>query len=168
VHGVAKSVSLGELDPIGDVVRMQAGVGVRVDVSAGRGVRIALSGAQVEQMVRNLSGRGSVAGALGEVSDLDSVRRALLPLIRDNRYSRSVCRSLLVLAACPADGGWVELTDVARELAISPSTTHRYISTWMAMGILEQDARSRRYRRPPTRGADNEHDIAPTSGSYAG
>jgi DNA-binding IclR family transcriptional regulator len=29
---------------------------------------------------------------------------------------------------------------------MSPSTTHRYISTLLAVGLLEQDPRSRRYQ----------------------
>jgi IclR-like helix-turn-helix domain-containing protein len=142
------------------------GVPVRVD----RGVRVALSGVQVEQLVCQLSGHGSVAGVLGEVSDLDGARRALLPLIEDNQYSRSVCRALLVLAACPADGGWAELTDVARELGFSPSTTHRYMHTWVAIGLLEQDAYSRRYRRPPTGGVvgESEREASPRGTSDAG
>jgi hypothetical protein len=113
-------------------------------------VRIALSGVQVEHLVVQLSGRGSLTAVLGEVPDLEGARRVLLPLIDDNRYSRSQCRALLVLAACPVDGGWIELTDVARELGISPSTVHRYITTWIAIGLLEQHAQSRRYRRQST------------------
>jgi DNA-binding IclR family transcriptional regulator len=33
---------------------------------------------------------------------------------------------------------------------MSPSTTHRYMTTLLAVGLLEQDARSRRYRLPET------------------
>jgi hypothetical protein len=142
--------------------------GVRVLVRADSGVRVVLSGVQVEQLVRELSGRGSVTGVLGEVPDLDAARRVLLPLINDNRYSRSQCRSLLVLAACPAGGSWVELTDVARELEISPSTVHRYLLTWMAIGLIEQDAQSRRYRRPPSESAGSEREPSPSSTSDAG
>jgi hypothetical protein len=116
----------------------------------GRGVQIALSGGRVEQFVMQLSGRGSVTAVLGEVPDLEGARRVLVPLIEDGRHSRSQCRALLVLAACSVDGGWIELTDVARELGLSPSTVHRYITTWMAIGLLEQHGQSRRYRRQST------------------
>ncbi len=129
-------------------------------VNAGRRVRVALSGLQVEQVMEQLSGRVSVMGVLGGgVPDLDGVRRALEPLLEDNRYSRSACRALLVLAAFPVDGSELELTDVARELGISQSTIHRYIATWMAIGLLEQDPQSRRYRRPPAADVGGEQEI---------
>jgi DNA-binding IclR family transcriptional regulator len=31
---------------------------------------------------------------------------------------------------------------------MSPSTTHRYMTTLLAVGLLEQDPRTRRYRVP--------------------
>jgi DNA-binding IclR family transcriptional regulator len=37
---------------------------------------------------------------------------------------------------------------VAMQLGLSPSTTHRYMTTLLAAGLLEQDPRSRRYRVP--------------------
>ena len=56
-------------------------------------------------------------------------------------------RALLVPAAFPADGSERELTAVAEQLSLSPSTTHRYLRTWTAVGLLERDPDSRRYRR---------------------
>jgi DNA-binding MarR family transcriptional regulator len=52
-----------------------------------------------------------------------------------------------VLAAFPADGTERELSSVANQLSLSPSTTHRYLRTWTAVGLLERDPNSRRYRR---------------------
>jgi len=37
---------------------------------------------------------------------------------------------------------------VAAQLELSASTTHRYMSTLLAAGLLEQDPRTRRYRVP--------------------
>jgi len=81
------------------------------------------------------------------LNDPEELRRAVLPLLDDQGYSRATLRALLVLAAFPADGTGRELTSVAKQLALSPSATHRYAVTWMAVGLLEQDPRSRRYRR---------------------
>jgi len=38
--------------------------------------------------------------------------------------------------------------DVARQLGLSPSTTHRYITTLVAFGLLVQDPSTRKYRLP--------------------
>jgi IclR-like helix-turn-helix domain-containing protein len=53
----------------------------------------------------------------------------------------------MVVLAYPADGSECELTDAARTIGLSPSTMHRYTRAWVALGVLEQDPDSRRYRR---------------------
>jgi DNA-binding IclR family transcriptional regulator len=40
------------------------------------------------------------------------------------------------------------VTDLAGRLEMSPSTTHRYLTTLLAVGLIEQDPRTRRYRVP--------------------
>lgn len=116
-------------------------------MSGDRDVTITLTERQVRQVVREATGRTSVASALPEVSGLEGLRSVVLSLKDDASCSRSTLRALLVLAAFPADGSERELSDVARQLELSPSTTHRYIGTWMAVGMLVQDPQSRRYRR---------------------
>ena len=118
-------------------------------MSGDSGVTITLTDGQLEQVIDDASRRSSLAGVLPEVSGFDQLRSVLLSLKDDVRCSRSTLRALLVLAAFPPDGGARELSDVARQLGLSPSTTHRYISTWLAVGLIEQDRRSRRYRRTP-------------------
>jgi DNA-binding IclR family transcriptional regulator len=61
--------------------------------------------------------------------------------------SRIVVRALLVLMSFPADGSKREVTAVAKRLGLSLSATHRYAATWVAVGLLERDADSRRYGR---------------------
>jgi AraC-like DNA-binding protein len=116
-------------------------------VNDDRGVTITLTDWQVARIVREAAGESELASLPSGLDGLPGLRGALLPLLDDATYSRSTLRALLVLGAFPADGGELELTDVARQLGLSPSTTHRYIGTWMAVGLLEQHPRSRRYRR---------------------
>lgn len=71
----------------------------------------------------------------------------LRELMECEDYSRSTLRALMVLQAFPCDGGERQLTAVAGELGLSPSTTHGYVITWVAVGALEQNPTTRRYRR---------------------
>ncbi len=86
-------------------------------------------------------------GLLAWAHSPEAVPGALGPLIEDSGYSRSTLRALLVLSAFPADGTLRSLSDVAKAVDCSPSTTHRYVGTWVAVGMLERDPDSRRYRR---------------------
>jgi IclR-like helix-turn-helix domain-containing protein len=132
-----------------------------------RGVLIALTDVQVAQVLRETSGGASPVRLLAEVSDVDALRRVVRPLLEDEAFSRSTLRALLVLAAFPADGSERALTDVARQLGFFAGTTHRYVGTWMAVGLLEQNPRSRRYRRALGRGAGRARGRA-TGGDDAG
>jgi hypothetical protein len=116
-------------------------------VSDERNVTITLTESQVARIVREVSGESALEELPAGLDELSRLRGTLLPLLDDAAYSRSTLRALLVLGAFPSDGGERELTDVARQLDLSPSTTHRYIGTWMAVGLLEQHPRTRRYRR---------------------
>ncbi len=108
---------------------------------------ITLTERQVARVVREVQGGSPLEALPDGLERLAGLRGALVPLLDDATYSRSTLRALLVLGAFPPDGGERELTDVAKQLDLSPSTTHRYIGTWMAVGLLEQHPRTRRYRR---------------------
>lgn len=114
-----------------------------------REVLIALTDGQVAQVLREGSGQGDPASLLPEVSRVDVVSSVVAPLLEDASYSRSVLRALLVINALPLDGNDRELTDVAGELGLAASTTHRYMHTLMAVGLIEQNRRTRGYRRTP-------------------
>lgn len=123
-------------------------------MSGDRRVRIPLTDAQVEHVVREAGGAG-FAGLLSGVSDVEKVRSIGRTLLDEDGFSRSTSYALLVLASFPVDGGERRVIDVANELGQSQSATHRYINTFVAYGLLERDPRSRRYRRPSTTsGAD--------------
>jgi hypothetical protein len=117
--------------------------------SSGRRVAVTLTDAQVAQIVLEAAGDTELAGSMSGLSSLEELRQVVLPFIDDETYSHAIFRGVMVLAAFPADGGERELTDVARTVGVAPSTAHRYVRSWIALGLLEQNPRSRRYRRPP-------------------
>jgi IclR-like helix-turn-helix domain-containing protein len=118
-----------------------------VTVGARRRVSITLTDAQVARVVLEASGGTQLAGSLFELGSLEEMRQAVLPLLDDQTYSHSTFRAAMVLLAYPADGSERELTDAAKMIGLSPSTMHRYTRTWAALGVLEQNPDSRRYRR---------------------
>jgi IclR family transcriptional regulator, pca regulon regulatory protein len=61
------------------------------------------------------------------------------------RYSQSLERGLAILACFAPEQPWMRLADIADGLGLSRSTTHRYVTTLVALGYLEQ-GQSRRYR----------------------
>jgi DNA-binding MarR family transcriptional regulator len=111
------------------------------------GITIELTRSQIDQVVRSNSEGNGVASVLHGLADrnLTSNYEALAS---SPRLSRSLLLGLLVLACFPTDGSALAVTDVAVRLGLSPSTTHRYMTTLLAAGLLEQDPRSRRYRVP--------------------
>ena len=108
------------------------------------GVSIELSKAQINQVVREAAQDDGLLGSLGGLDQLD-VEASNMP-IDDVRFSRSLLRGLMVLAAFPADGSDRAVTDVANQLGMGISTTHRYASTFVEVGLLERDPVSRQYR----------------------
>jgi DNA-binding transcriptional ArsR family regulator len=66
--------------------------------------------------------------------------------VDERRLSRSLLSGLLVLACFPLDGALLGIAELARQLDMSPSATHRYVSTLLAAELLERDPDSRRYR----------------------
>jgi DNA-binding MarR family transcriptional regulator len=111
------------------------------------GIHIELTRTQVERVVRVRSDGAGVASLLHGLADRE-LAASYAALSSSPRLSRSLLLGLLVLACFPTDGGALTVTDVAEQLGLSPSTTHRYMTTLLAVGLLEQDPRSRRYRVP--------------------
>jgi len=67
---------------------------------------------------------------------------------RSGRYSSSLRAGLAILNCFSAEQPVLGIANLADELSMSRSTTHRYASTLVALGYLEQD-QSRRYRLAP-------------------
>ena len=63
--------------------------------------------------------------------------------------SQSLERGLAVLRAFTPDRPALGISELARELALTRSTTHRYVATLLRLGFLDQDASTRKYRLGP-------------------
>ncbi len=68
-----------------------------------------------------------------------------IPSLREPRYSQSLERGLAILSSFTPERPIRGIADVADELGMRRSTTHRYMSTLVALGYLEQGA-ARKYR----------------------
>src|ERR1700677_4919641 len=117
---------------------------------AGNRVTIQLSQAQIDGVLRDADS-GGLLGLIGEMEAIVGAEEIefLRSLERSNdpRFPRSLLRGLMVLASLNPDGAGRQVTDVARELDMGVSTTHRYMSTLLEVGLLERDPVSREYRR---------------------
>lgn len=67
-------------------------------------------------------------------------------LMEDRSLSHSLLIGLQVLTCFPLDGTERGVAEVAKQLAMNNSTVHRYMSTLMRIGLLEQDTYTRLYR----------------------
>ena len=61
-------------------------------------------------------------------------------------HSQSLERGLAILSSFRDGRQLVGISDLGRELGLSRSTAHRYVATLAALGYLQQDPSSRKYR----------------------
>lgn len=127
-------------------------------------IAISLSSAQIEQVIRSAcyAGNGTVSSLLAAALDnahatptngdsaysslRDATQLALTNALADPQLSHSLLRGLAVLSRFGPERRWRSIVDLAKELEMSPSTTHRYVKTLRAVGLLEQDPTTREYR----------------------
>ncbi|HEY3829858.1 MAG TPA: helix-turn-helix domain-containing protein [Solirubrobacteraceae bacterium] len=125
-------------------------------------ITIVLSPLQVEQVMREAGQRrsGTVSNLLlaaldnayqptngNKPSSLQkATRQALEEALGDPQLSQSLLRGLAILASYGPDRPWRAIIDLAQQLGMSPSTTHRYVKTLRAVGLLEQNPSTREYR----------------------
>ncbi len=64
-------------------------------------------------------------------------------------YSQSLERGLAVLSAFRSGRPLLGISELAREIGLGRSTTHRYVATLSALGYLQQDPATRKYRLGP-------------------
>jgi IclR family transcriptional regulator, pca regulon regulatory protein len=63
------------------------------------------------------------------------------PLLREPRYSQSLERGLAILGCFTPERPVLGIADIADDLGMSRSTTHRYVITLVALDYLKQGAR---------------------------
>jgi IclR family pca regulon transcriptional regulator len=90
-----------------------------------------------------LSGRTRISrdNAARRAAEMDEAER-------NGRFSSSLRAGLAILNCFSAEQPVLGIANLADELSMSRSTTHRYASTLVALGYLEQD-HARRYRLAP-------------------
>jgi DNA-binding MarR family transcriptional regulator len=111
-----------------------------------RDISLGLTPGQVAQVVDAAASAGEQQLLL--LSGVECPRElAISSLIEDPKISKSLLLGLAVLVSFPPDGGGRANKDVAQELGLAASTSHRYIRTLVAAGLLEQDHDTRWYRR---------------------
>jgi hypothetical protein len=127
-------------------------------------IAIALSPAQIEQVIRSAgqTSNGTVSSLLVAALDNahsesngdhqarrslhDATQLALANALGDSQLSQSLLRGLAILSCYGPERPWRAIIDLAKELSMSPSTTHRYVKTLRAVGLLEQNPTTREYR----------------------
>jgi IclR helix-turn-helix domain len=145
-----------------DVSKAPASPATRAERSTKRGARareglvsLELTTAQVEGIVRaTAEARGPslsllLSGLIAEQAISESsLEERYWAELESGRLSHSLFRGLLILALFISGEEGRGVVEVARQLGLSPSTTHRYISTLVAFGLLIQDPATRKYRLP--------------------
>jgi len=76
----------------------------------------------------------------------EATQLALANALGDPQLSQSLLRGLAILSCFGPDRPWRAIKDLAKELGMSPSTTHRYVKTLRVIGLLEQNPTTRAYR----------------------
>ncbi|HEY7259944.1 MAG TPA: IclR family transcriptional regulator [Trebonia sp.] len=66
--------------------------------------------------------------------------------VSDPGYSQSLERGLAILSAFTPDRPALGISELARRLSLTRSTTHRYVATLATLGYLQQDEPTRKYR----------------------
>jgi hypothetical protein len=115
-------------------------------------ITIELSKSQVDKVIRAAGQGGTMSVLLSALKDpnwtlgLDAGESGGPAQMEDRRLSRSLLSGLLVLSCFPPDGEYLGIAELARMLGMNTSTTHRYVTTLLAVGLLERDSATRRYR----------------------
>lgn len=138
-------------------------MGKTTDMKQDQDISIALSPVQIEQVIRSAgqARNGAVSNLLIAALDnahsqsedpqrkrplREATQLALSDALSDPQLSQSLLRGLSILSCYGPERPWRAIIDLAKELDMSPSTTHRYVKTLRAVGLLEQNPMTREYR----------------------
>jgi IclR-like helix-turn-helix domain-containing protein len=120
--------------------------------NGGGRVAIELTQAQVNEVIRGADDGGTMTVLLSALRApdwalaLQSEDGAYPEQMGDRRLSHSLLSGLLVLSCFPLNGEYLGVADISRMLKMNTSTTHRYMSTLLAVGLIERDPDLRKYR----------------------
>jgi len=117
-----------------------------------QGITVTLSIPQVGHVLREATGTGGLRNMLmGQVDDLRVAIAAVMedPQLKSHQISYSTLKAMDVWCAFAPPGTIRGIHEIARELGLSASTTHRYAQTLLAIGLLERDPQTKKYRIPP-------------------
>lgn len=145
-----------------DATKARAGLNGKSDSSSHATSRaredlvcLELTEAQVEGVIRaTADARGPslsllLSGLITEQAISEgSLEERYCTELESGRLSHSLFRGLLILALFISGEEGRGVVEVARQLGLSPSTTHRYMTTLVAFGLLVQDPATRKYRLP--------------------
>ena len=67
----------------------------------------------------------------------------------NSAYSQSLERGLAILSAFRSGRPLLGVSELGRDIGLSRSTTHRYVATLAALGYLQQDGGTKKYRLGP-------------------
>jgi IclR family pca regulon transcriptional regulator len=70
-------------------------------------------------------------------------------MVAQGSYSQSLERGLAILSAFGSGRPLLGVSELGRDIGLSRSTTHRYVATLAALGYLQQDAGTKKYRLGP-------------------
>jgi DNA-binding MarR family transcriptional regulator len=109
---------------------------------------VELSSVQVRHVVQAAARGRGVSRDLLWVVGMREVFAASPEILEDGRLSSSLLTGLLLLASCPPDGSYTSIVELSRSTGMAQSTVYRYVYTLAAVGLLERDTRTRKYRLP--------------------
>jgi IclR family pca regulon transcriptional regulator len=69
--------------------------------------------------------------------------------VESTPYSQSLERGLAILSAFRSGRPVLGVSELGRDIGLSRSTTHRYVATLAALGYLQQDPSTKKYRLGP-------------------
>jgi hypothetical protein len=117
-------------------------------------VTLKLSTEQIKRVVQ-LASEGEATSARTSGSEPEdprqthpraSLQRRCISHLEDERLSQSLLRGMLILACFFAEDSEQGVAQLAEHLQMNTSTIYRYVTTLMAVGLVERNPATRKYR----------------------
>jgi hypothetical protein len=117
-----------------------------------QGITVELSAPQVRGVLREATGADGLRELL--VEQVDDLQQAVAAVLRDpeldiKRIVVGALKTLAVFCAFAPPGTIRGIKEVSDDLGMKQGTVYRYAQSLVAVGLLEQTKRARKYRIPP-------------------